>query len=393
MTSVAGLQDFRKEGPPADIGAFQFTASVLVFQYTFAGTAYVCAIRGGERAWRLIDYGTDGGVVIASAIGALTVGRTWKEKVVLKGSFEVGINVVRLPSYIFLEIQGKVKLRDKSATTNGDFVVGNDDMTNGNTNIEVIGGEIDGNRANQTPGIFYEGIRFGGGASYNVTETVVDRVSIHDCSEYALAIEYSLGVKAFVFAWNCPNGIGLDRAHHCEIDGILRAISGAGLYLTYSAFNLIRGTLRDLVIDGTYGDGVYCTHSAKNKIYVTVRNAKLGIVVDGISAGTEINATCEFNRRHGAEILADDIRISGTFKNNGQELADWFDGIMIYNANNTIVVNVRAFDDQTPKMQRYGVNETGTSDYTLLDASNVRGNLTGGHTVDAANSVVGDVIT
>ncbi|GAG44178.1 unnamed protein product, partial [marine sediment metagenome] len=82
MAVIAGLQDFRQEGVPADIGVFQFPAAVLVFDFTFSGTRYFCVIRAGTLGWILVDYGIDLATATNNAFGALTAGRTWKEKVV-----------------------------------------------------------------------------------------------------------------------------------------------------------------------------------------------------------------------------------------------------------------------------------------------------------------------
>jgi len=71
VSQIAGLQDFRQEGPPADIGAFQFPTGAMVFQHIFAGTTYICAIRAGVRGWILIDYGADARTVIQSAVNAV----------------------------------------------------------------------------------------------------------------------------------------------------------------------------------------------------------------------------------------------------------------------------------------------------------------------------------
>jgi len=71
MAAIAGLMDFRQEGPPADIGTFQLPCRVLVFQHTFAGTTYVCAVRAGVRGWVLVDYGTVASTVIQAAINVL----------------------------------------------------------------------------------------------------------------------------------------------------------------------------------------------------------------------------------------------------------------------------------------------------------------------------------
>lgn len=50
------LQDFRGQGPPSDIGTFQVPTGVMVFQHTFSGVTYICAVRSGERGWVLVDH-------------------------------------------------------------------------------------------------------------------------------------------------------------------------------------------------------------------------------------------------------------------------------------------------------------------------------------------------
>lgn len=71
MSVIAGLQDFRQEGPPADIGIFQFPSLVLVFEHVFSGTTYYCAARAGSRGWVLVDFGTDLCVALQSAVTAV----------------------------------------------------------------------------------------------------------------------------------------------------------------------------------------------------------------------------------------------------------------------------------------------------------------------------------
>jgi hypothetical protein len=68
MSQIAGIQDFRQQGPPADIGTFVTPGTTMVFHYTFAGTTYVCCVRSGERGWILVDYGVLATPVIQSAI-------------------------------------------------------------------------------------------------------------------------------------------------------------------------------------------------------------------------------------------------------------------------------------------------------------------------------------
>jgi len=95
-----------------------------------------------------IDYsGTDAPTVIQSAMNALTNGRTWKEKVLLKGNFSIS-STIKVPSYIILEIQGKLTLGNGLNIN----MIENSDQTGGNTDIEIIGGYFDGNSANQSGG-------------------------------------------------------------------------------------------------------------------------------------------------------------------------------------------------------------------------------------------------
>lgn len=64
------------------------------------------------------------------------------------------------------------------------------------------------------------------------------------------------------------------------------------------------------------------------------------------------------------------------------------DGVRIENSTHITVVGC-----SITGCSGYGVNELGTTDYTLLDGCDLNGNTTGAHTVDALNSVVGDIIT
>lgn len=93
-----------------------------------------------------IDYsGIDAAAVINNTLkNGLTLGRNWKEKITIKGNFPVSIPIL-VPSYTILELQGKLTLN--KAVNNR--LIRNSDIDNGNTQIEIYGGEIDGNGANQ----------------------------------------------------------------------------------------------------------------------------------------------------------------------------------------------------------------------------------------------------
>jgi len=102
------------------------------------------------------DYYCDGlndHVEIQAALDALTAGRSYKETVLLRGSFSIS-NAIKIPSYTRLIIDGKITL----ANTSNKNLIENYDLVNGNTEIEICGGILDGNGANQSNGtskVFY----------------------------------------------------------------------------------------------------------------------------------------------------------------------------------------------------------------------------------------------
>jgi hypothetical protein len=120
-------------------GSFTETASYVI--WTDGTNVYA---RNGVTG--AIDFkGTDASTVIQAALNALTPNRTWKEKVVLKGNFTIS-NTIKIPSYTILEVQGKLTL----ANGVNKNMIENSDRKNGNVEIEICGGKLDGNRAGQT---------------------------------------------------------------------------------------------------------------------------------------------------------------------------------------------------------------------------------------------------
>ena len=84
-----------------------------------------------------IDYsGTDASTVIQAALDGLTSGRTWKEKVVLKGDFSLSTTLT-IRSYTLLEVYGKLYRSPAGAG-----VVGVP-YPSTYTDIEIVGGEYD----------------------------------------------------------------------------------------------------------------------------------------------------------------------------------------------------------------------------------------------------------
>jgi parallel beta-helix repeat protein len=94
-----------------------------------------------------LDYeSTNASAVINNAIRNLTSGRTWNERVVMKGYFTLD-SPIYLWSYTTLDLtEAYLKAADRANTT---LIVSYNLTSPGNTNIEIYGGVLDGNKANQ----------------------------------------------------------------------------------------------------------------------------------------------------------------------------------------------------------------------------------------------------
>lgn len=125
-------------------------ANTLVFQHVYGGVTYVVAVRINDRT--IVNYlqltGANATTCILAAINALTAGRTSKEKVTVKGVY-TDLGQISSPSYTILEIIGAWTM---AAGVDASFIV-NSTPVAGNTEIEVCGGKIDCNKANQADSI------------------------------------------------------------------------------------------------------------------------------------------------------------------------------------------------------------------------------------------------
>lgn len=138
MSVIAGIQDFRQEAPPADIGAYQLTTNVIVFQFTFSGTAYYAAMRGGVRSWDLISYGTDITVVIEAAWTELASGGTLITQ---------GPGTWVIPSQIDSQGTHLTWISDWSLTLQAAVTIGGNIINCTHDSLTLIGLRLDGNKA------------------------------------------------------------------------------------------------------------------------------------------------------------------------------------------------------------------------------------------------------
>lgn len=111
----------------------------------------------------------------------MTPGRTWKEKVVLKGDFTLP-DTITLPSYTILEILGKLTLGDG---LDRDLI-----YAKSVHDVEVIGGILDGNKANN-PGTV-NGVHIDGTGVNLSYDVIIRGVKAQNCKTTGITVEYTI---------------------------------------------------------------------------------------------------------------------------------------------------------------------------------------------------------
>ena len=158
----------------------------------------------------VIDHqGADAATEINWALTNLTAGRTWKEKVVLKGNFTTAAPIT-VPSYTILE-GGKLTLADGS---NCDMI-NNSTPVAGNTRIVIQDCYLDCNKAGQTAvTAAYAGIKL-----ENCTDSVVERCIVIDAYQNG---DPAIPERAYgIFFISCDSCIATHNyVENCDYGGI-----------------------------------------------------------------------------------------------------------------------------------------------------------------------------
>jgi len=345
-----------------------------------------------------IDYsGTNASQVIQNAGDALTSGRIWKEKILIKDDITITHTIV-LSDYVTLQNDGKLTLDDNTDT---------DLISVEGSHVEIIGGTFDGNNGAQSVSEKYT-IKIAG-----VVDVIVRLAYIHNSYDDAIFVSGSSDVNILYnslvncgdAAVNSSDGIDFNSVNHSKIVGnyILSPIDD-GIDIEKTNHVIISGntiknvsvgieandctslTISENSIQDTVNYGIWLgTQSLHNIVtgnYIT-NSTNDGIVMGNGSNGT---ITCNYifeNGRHGISLTTNQhyTLLSGNYVHNMTS-----NGVNISNSNYTLVVG-----NQIRECAK-GVAEAGTSDYTLLDG-NVLADNVAAHDVDATNSVVGDNVT
>jgi hypothetical protein len=196
--------------------------SVLVFQHTFSGTTYICAVRSGVRGWILVDYGTDASTVIQNALNALTSGG----KIFIKDGTYI-INTTLLPKSS-VTIEGETPSGSILKAKNGlNAPVLKVDASSGNVyDVEIRNLCVDGNRSNQTAG---DGIYAKVGSGYELRRITLENVQIKNAWGYGVYLDNAgqsnealrLPVLRHLWIYSCGGGVRLSSVNIAELHDIV----------------------------------------------------------------------------------------------------------------------------------------------------------------------------
>jgi len=389
----------------------------------------------------------------------LTSSRHWKEKIVILGDLTFDTRV-EPSNYTIILLYGRITL-DNGADTQVFYL-------KEKSHIDIIGGVIEGNKANQASGDIiyvsgcdhiyisieiYNAYRYGIGtvSTYGINEYVTIENSVIDgAGDYGIyfGCRYSViekclikdtgdsGIMAgetneemygvicgnhIINAGNGTNDDGIKLVGHyykiygntfenCGRDGIdvYGAVGakifgndfinnghnggGNGVHITGGSKHC---TVYNNDINGSYDAGIEITGSVVECYDIkvlgnTLLENKYGIHGSGPDYECIIESNIVINSTYSGIYFINGYNFTiseNIVKNSGYgQGAPTYHGIQLHHVGYSTISDNRCFDDQGTKTQKFGIGETGTSDYNLIEDNYLLGNDDYGLNVSGINT-------
>lgn len=389
MAAIAGLQDFRQQGPPADIGTFILPTTIVVFDHTFDGTTRYCAVRMGERGWILVSYDLNPRVVINATIAALTTGG--EVTLAYYGTWSVDASIVDAGvDNITLRGLGRSTVLQLADVANVDVI-----HLTGVDGWIITDLKVDVNKANQT-GVneAYAGIRMETCSEITVERCWVLNAYTNGAPVYpsrAYGILFSYCVDCEAIGNRCENndygGIGFYSRLADGTDPSLRCIAAnnicwgndhSGIQIGYSDYCIIESnicrantTVNIISHSGTYNNVV-------GNICLGEDSCSIGVqFIDTSNFGIISNNRCIDHTTYGIKIESSShsCLIEANFCR-----ANDSSGIYILASDQTVVVGNISVSNGA-----YGIALGSLTDRTSVECNYTIGNTSGCARVDNAN--------
>lgn len=256
-------------------GTFRSPYSYLV---DFDGTDYYACnayqvVYGGPSDAGAVD-GGDPEAVIQAALDNLTGGRSHKETVKLKGTYTLAADdQIKIPSYTTLDLTDALVTTHDSTTV---ATIVNKNWAVGDSNIEIIGGVIDGGDTGVVGGIHTIHM-------HKVSNLKVTRTRVFDSKTWALCPDYCDGV---------------------EIDGFV-ATSSLGQEDGIHLYDTINANISNCNLNT--GDDSICVESVTRDVY--------GININNVVARSATADGIKFYNS-GAGLVCRDINVANYYMYN-----------------------------------------------------------------------------
>jgi hypothetical protein len=289
--------------------------------------------------------------VINQAIDDLTAGRTWYETVQLRGTFSI-TGPITVDDYTLLDLrQAYLAL----AASVDDDMFQNGDQTNGNTRITILGGRLDGNKANQSAGYAFDFQLVKHPQFYDVEIANFKEHGIYLYRGGSGGDVSNIGVIQNCFLYNQDKSdILLNEAADVKVLGCeLGQADEYNIYLGASDNCLAAGNLIYAGNHGVYGVDSDALTLTGNRID------------ECQSHGVRLETSAATSNYH--------VITGNTLFRCGQAAANTHDGIVL---TNTTYSTVAGNTIEARSLQRYAVRETGTSDFNTINGNTLVGHQT-----------------
>lgn len=318
----------------------------------------------------LIQYfDDDASEVINDAVDSLTAGRTWKDKVFLKGSILL-TNPIILPSYVSLQFE------DLTASSS---LTGNMIEATNQTNIEITGGVLDG-QSYPNAGIF---LNF-------VSDIKIYNVKAKNFTGDGISVSNCTGADLFspLCEYCKMRGIYIVGSMYVNVYGGIVQFCSDGLGVgTTSAQVKIHGTIaKDNAYYYAWGSGMFAANAAWGVEFIGVScyGNDNGLEIDDTGDVAVIGGVFYENDDSGIAIYGSDckyIRIDGVYCiNNGvaQNATKYSCGLFLSGATYNIIVGSHFIDNQATHTQQHGIKEYDTSNFNMIISCHTKANVVAG---------------
>lgn len=365
----------------------------------------------------------DANIVIQSVQKVLTIGRTWKETIAIKGYFPLR-DSINVESHTLLDLRG-ASLRLDNAVHKS--IIQNIDLS-GNTDIDIVGGVLDGNKAYQTevPQItaIIHGVKLLRCSDCSVVGVHIKNVYTNGISLYPTTCRCKIlgntlegcGINAIVaenasqnniISGNVINGVDVEHGIVLSNDSSFNNVVGnvilntgkSGIVISPhdshpSTNNVIKG---NIIKNPRYHGIVSLTESGVgNHANIVIGNqihssGLYGIVFDAtkrdtIQSNQIVSSNCDGVRIiNGSKVVVN----GNTCVNNSRTRAGTYHGIIVNNSIDCIVEGNICYDDQSPKTQGFGICESGTSNYNIIIGNHLKDNLIKGMSTVGTHDEIG----